>query len=78
MIGQLSEMWIGRSTEFGACPDGSSGPLGGTRVQVVVTPGQWEALARIGGPGGIAHGVQEALAAGIADLDRQPLRPRPG
>ncbi|WP_143608713.1 hypothetical protein [Streptomyces sp. CB03234] len=70
MLEQLTEMWTGRTTEFGARPDGSVGPLEKTQVQAMVTPAQWDALARIGAPGSIAQGVQEALEAGITALDR--------
>ncbi|MEU4735668.1 MULTISPECIES: hypothetical protein [Streptomyces] len=70
MLEQLTEMWTGRTTEFGARPDGSVGPLEDTKVHAMVTPAQWDALARIGAPGSIALGTQEALKAGIAALDR--------
>ncbi|GHJ19118.1 hypothetical protein ACH4KL_32390 [Streptomyces albus] len=70
MLEQLTEMWTGRTTEFGTRPDDSFGPLEKTQVQAMVTPAQWDALARIGAPGSIAQGVQEALEAGITALDR--------
>ncbi|RZE85456.1 hypothetical protein C0R04_30375 [Streptomyces albidoflavus] len=70
MLEQLTEMWTGRTAEFGARPDGSVGPLEDTKVHAMVTPAQWDALARIGAPGSIALGTQEALKAGIAALDR--------
>ncbi|MFF2619723.1 hypothetical protein [Kitasatospora sp. NPDC058046] len=69
VVGQLTEMWTGRATAFGTRPNGSFGPFRNTRVQVMVTPAQWDALARIGAPHGIAQGAQEALAAGITALD---------
>ena len=36
----------------------------------MVTPAQWDALARIGAPGSIALGAQKALEAGITAFDR--------
>ncbi|MFC7472685.1 hypothetical protein ACWG43_15010 [Streptomyces albidoflavus] len=70
MLEQLTEMWTGRTTEFGARPDGSVGPLEDIKVHAMVTPAQWGALARIGAPGSIALGTQKALEAGITALDR--------
>ncbi|MFJ4465713.1 hypothetical protein [Streptomyces sp. NPDC088928] len=70
MLEQLTEMWTGRTTEFGARPDGSVGPLEDIKVHAMVTPAQWDALARIGAPGSIALGTQKALEAGITALDR--------
>lgn len=70
MLEQLTELWTGRTTEFGRRPDGSVGPLEDTKLHAMVTPAQWDALARIGAPGSIAQGVQEALEAGITALDR--------
>ncbi|MFC8274212.1 hypothetical protein ACFUJR_17135 [Streptomyces sp. NPDC057271] len=67
---QLTELWTGRTTEFGQRPDGSVGPLEDTHVHAMVTPAQWDALARIGAPGSIALGTQKALEAGITALDR--------
>jgi hypothetical protein len=63
-------MRTGRTTEFGARPDSSAGPLEDTKVHAMVTPTQWDALARIGAPGNIGLGGQKALEAGIATLDR--------
>ncbi|MFE0043687.1 hypothetical protein [Streptomyces albireticuli] len=70
MLEQLTEMWTGRTTEFGERPDGSVGPLEDTKVDAMVTPAQWDALARIGAPGSLALGTQKALEAGITALDR--------
>lgn len=70
MLEQLTELWTGRTTEFGARPDGSVGPLEDTKVHAMVTPAQWDALTRIGTPGSIALGAQKALEAGITALDR--------
>ncbi|WP_282698090.1 hypothetical protein [Streptomyces sp. CC208A] len=70
MLEQLTEMWTGRTTEFGTRPDGSTGPLEDIKVDTMVTPAQWDALARIGAPGSIAAGVRKALEAGITTLDR--------
>ncbi|GAA2247418.1 hypothetical protein GCM10010232_38300 [Streptomyces amakusaensis] len=70
MLEQLTELWTGRTTEFGQRPDGSVGPLEDTKVHAMVTPAQWDALARIGDPGSIALGTQKALEAGITALDR--------
>ncbi|RDG33459.1 hypothetical protein DVH02_31285 [Streptomyces corynorhini] len=70
MLEQLTEMWTGRTTEFGVRPDGSVGPLEDVKVHAMVTPAQWDALARIGAPGSIALGTQKALEAGVTALDR--------
>ncbi|NJQ04481.1 hypothetical protein [Streptomyces lonarensis] len=70
MLEQLTEMWSRRTAEFSARPDGSVGPLEDTKVHAMVTPAQWDALARIGAPGSTALGAQQALEAGIAALDR--------
>lgn len=69
VVQQLTRMWAGRLTEFGERADGSAGPLENTKVDVMVTPDQWDALARIGNPDSLAHGAQHALEAGIATLD---------
>ena len=69
MVEQLTTMWAGRTTEYGRRPDGSVGPLESSKAEVVVTPGQWDALCRIGAPGSLGAGAQQAMEAGIAALD---------
>ncbi|RLL65562.1 hypothetical protein [Streptomyces sp. Z26] len=70
MLEQLTDLWTGRTTEFGQRPDGSVGPLEDIKVHAMVTPAQWDALARIGTPGSLAHGTQKALEVGSTALDR--------
>ncbi|MEV6319195.1 hypothetical protein [Streptomyces sp. NPDC051776] len=70
MLEQLTAMWTGRTTEFGKRPDASIGPLEDIKVDTMVTPAQWDALARIGAPGSLECGLQKALQAGISALDR--------
>ncbi|MCX4862146.1 MULTISPECIES: hypothetical protein [Streptomyces] len=41
------------------------------KIDVLVTPEQWDALGRIGAPGSLASGAQKAMAAGVASLDQR-------
>lgn len=70
MVGQLTRMWAGRTIEYGKRPDGSVGPLEDSKVEVTVTPEQWDALARIGAPDSLGSGAQRAMDTGIESLDR--------
>ncbi|WKK24120.1 hypothetical protein QZH56_36710 [Streptomyces olivoreticuli] len=69
MLEQLTDLWTGCTTEFGERPDGSVGPVEDTKIHALVTPAQWDALARIGAPGSLTHGTHKALEAGITALD---------
>lgn len=69
MVRQLATMWAGCMVEYGTRSDGSVGPLEDTKVDVTVTPEQWEALCCIGEPDsqneprGLASGVVERPSA---------------
>ncbi|MFD8608564.1 hypothetical protein [Streptomyces sp. NPDC059631] len=69
MVEQLTSLWSGRGTFFDKRADGTFGPVEDIKIDVLVTPEQWDALGRIGAPGSLASGAQKAMAAGIAALD---------
>ncbi|WP_405523697.1 hypothetical protein OG426_10495 [Streptomyces canus] len=61
----------GRSTFFDNLRRRHLGPVEGIKIDVLVTPEQWDALGRIGAPGSLASGAQKAMAAGVASLDQR-------
>ncbi|MGW7673076.1 hypothetical protein ACWGJX_39180 [Streptomyces sp. NPDC054775] len=69
MVEQLTSLWAGRGTFFDKRADGTFGPVEDIKIDVLVTPEQWDALGRIGAPGSLTSGAQKAMAAGIASLD---------
>ncbi|MEU3091673.1 hypothetical protein ACWCQ0_33605 [Streptomyces massasporeus] len=51
----------GRGTFFDKRADGTFGPVEDIKIDVLVTPEQWDALGRIGAPGSLASGAQKDL-----------------
>lgn len=62
---------MGRGTFFDKRADGTFGPVEDIKIDVLVTPKQWDALGRIGAPDSLASGAQKAMAAGVASLDQR-------
>ncbi|MFE0645951.1 hypothetical protein ACFW2Y_30740 [Streptomyces sp. NPDC058877] len=54
----------GRGTFFDKRADGTFGPVEEIKIDVLVTPGQWDALGRISAPGSLASGAQKAMQPG--------------